>query len=81
IYEAQKNGTLEEAFGTGTAAVISPVGELFWNNEKLTIGGGQTGEIAGKLYETLTGIQKGKVEDKFGWIVKVDEEKAVTTAI
>lgn len=81
IYEAQKNGTLEEAFGTGTATVISPVGELFWNNEKLTIGGGQTGEIAGKLYETLTGIQKGKVEDKFGWIVKVDEEKAVTTAI
>ncbi|MBN6886826.1 branched-chain amino acid aminotransferase [Cytobacillus horneckiae] len=81
IYEAHKNGQLEEAFGTGTAAVISPIGEFFWNDEKLVINNGETGEISRKLYDTLTGIQKGKLEDKFGWIVKVDEEKAVTSAI
>lgn len=71
LYEAHRAGTLEEAFGTGTAAVISPVGELNWRGEKLIINGGETGELSAKLYETLTGIQSGKLEDKLGWMVQV----------
>ncbi|MDQ1912811.1 branched-chain amino acid aminotransferase [Paenibacillus sp. GD4] len=73
IYEAGRNGSLEEAFGTGTAAVISPIGELNWRDDKLTIRDGQTGELSGKLYDTLTGIQKGSTPDPFGWTVEVKE--------
>ncbi|RFU67865.1 branched-chain amino acid aminotransferase [Peribacillus saganii] len=75
LYQAYKEGLLEEAFGTGTAAVISPVGELFWNGEKLIINDGKTGELSTKLYDTLTGIQTGKVEDPFGWTVRVLENR------
>lgn len=71
IYEAYHNGTLEEAFGTGTAAVISPIGELFWTNEKITINEGEIGTLTKKLYDTLTGIQYGTEPDPFGWIVEV----------
>ncbi|MBP1993856.1 branched-chain amino acid aminotransferase [Paenibacillus eucommiae] len=73
LYEAGRNGTLEEAFGTGTAAVISPIGELSWKGEKLVIQDGQTGELSKKLYDTLTGIQKGSLADPFGWMVEVSE--------
>lgn len=76
IYEAYHNGTLEEAFGTGTAAVISPVGELHWRGEKLMINDGKTGELSGKLYDTLTGIQNGSVSDPFGWMVELKPETA-----
>lgn len=72
IAEAHENGTLEEAFGTGTAAVISPIGQLTWEEKDYTINEGKTGEIAKKLYDTLTGIQYGKVEDPFNWTVKVE---------
>lgn len=71
LYEANKNGTLEEAFGTGTAAVISPIGELNWNGEKIIVNNGQTGELSQKLYDTLTGIQKGSIPDPYGWMVEV----------
>jgi branched-chain amino acid aminotransferase len=71
LYEAGKNGTLEEAFGTGTAAVISPIGELSWQDEKLVISGGQTGELSKRLYDTMTGIQKGAIPDPFGWTVEI----------
>lgn len=71
IAEAYESGTLEEAFGTGTAAVISPIGQLTWEEKDLIINDGKTGEISKKLYDTLTGIQYGKVEDPFGWTVKV----------
>lgn len=74
VYQAYKDGTLEEVFGTGTAAVISPVGELYWNNEKMLINGGETGELSMKLYETLTAIQYGKEPDPFGWVVEVERE-------
>jgi branched-chain amino acid aminotransferase len=77
IYEAHKQGLLEEAFGTGTAAVISPIGELFWRDERLAINDGITGELSRKLYDTLTGIQLGTVEDPFGWSVKVGKEDSV----
>lgn len=71
IYQAHKNGQLEEAFGTGTAAVISPIGEFYLEDEKLSINDGQIGELSKKLYDTLTGIQTGKEEDKFGWTVTI----------
>lgn len=71
IIEAAKSGALEEAFGTGTAAVVSPVGELGYENEKLTISGNKIGPLTQKLYDTLTGIQWGLIEDPFGWIVRL----------
>lgn len=71
LYEAGKNGKLEEAFGTGTAAVISPIGELNWQGDKLVINNGVTGELSQRLYDTVTGIQTGAIEDPFGWVVEV----------
>lgn len=71
IYEAYKNGELEEVFGTGTAATISPVGELKWEDHVMTINNFETGEFSKKLYETITGIHYGKIEDKFGWIKEI----------
>ncbi|KZR58892.1 branched-chain amino acid aminotransferase [Pseudobacillus badius] len=73
IYEAYKAGQLEEAFGTGTAAVISPIGELFWNDEKMIINEGVTGPVAKKLYSSITNIQSGKEPDPFNWTVEVDQ--------
>lgn len=72
VIDAQKAGKLNEAFGTGTAAVISPIGELNDNGEKLVVNGGKIGEIAQKLYDNLTGIQWGKLPDTMGWTVKVN---------
>lgn len=69
---AHEEGRLEEAFGTGTAAVISPIGQLNWQGKNYTINNGVTGEISRKLYETLTGIQYGKVDDPFDWIEKIE---------
>ncbi|MFJ7667405.1 branched-chain amino acid aminotransferase [Lysinibacillus sp. NPDC097195] len=71
VVEAYHNGTLEEAFGTGTAAVISPVGELKWRDEKIVINNGEIGDISQMLYDTLTGIQNGTLEDAFGWTIKL----------
>jgi branched-chain amino acid aminotransferase len=67
LFEAHKEGKLEEAFGTGTAAVISPIGSMTWEGHDMEIAGGQTGALSAKLYETLTGIQRGEREDSFGW--------------
>lgn len=67
LLEAQKSGKLEEVFGTGTAAVISPVGKLRYKDDVMTIGDGGIGEVSQRLYDTVTGIQLGKLEDKFGW--------------
>ena len=72
IVAAAQNGALEEAFGTGTAAVISPVGELKWLDDVITVNNGQIGEVTQMLYDTLTGIQNGDLEDPFNWITKVD---------
>lgn len=71
IYDAHAAGRLQEAFGTGTAAVVSPVGELNWAGNKITLSGGKIGPLTQKLYDTLTGIQWGRADDPFGWIVKV----------
>ena len=71
LVAAAKDGTLEEVFGTGTAAVISPVGKLRYRDDVMTIGDGGIGELTQKLYDTLTGIQWGRLEDPMGWRVKL----------
>ncbi len=69
LAEAMAGGTLEEAWGCGTAAVVSPIGELNYKGEKYTVNNGEIGPVTQYLYDTLTGIQWGKVEDTFGWIL------------
>ena len=64
-------GRVTEAFGSGTAAVISPVGTLCYKDETVKVGDGGVGGISRKLYDTLTGIQTGKVPDSFGWVRKI----------
>ncbi len=71
VYEAGQNGTLEEMFGTGTAAVISPVGLLDWHGKMLTINNGEIGKISAMLYDELTGIQFGSKKDEFGWSYEI----------
>jgi len=71
IFEAYNNGTLEEVWGTGTAAVISPVGQLRWEQHIMPVKDGGIGPISQKLYDTITGIQLGKLEDKHNWTVEV----------
>ncbi len=68
IYDAHANGQLKEAFGTGTAAVISPIGELCWGGNKIKLSGGKIGQLSQKLYDELTGIQYGKKPDPFNWV-------------
>ncbi|MEA4923143.1 MAG: branched-chain amino acid aminotransferase [Eubacteriaceae bacterium] len=71
VFNAAKDGRLEEMFASGTAAVISPVGELKYKGENITINNGEIGPVAQDLYDTLYGIQTGKLEDKKGWTVEV----------
>ncbi|WP_212505765.1 branched-chain amino acid aminotransferase [Anaerotalea alkaliphila] len=72
VFEAAQNGDLEEAFATGTAAVISPIGEFNWEERIASINGGKIGELSRKVYDTISGIQRGTIEDAFGWTVKVE---------
>ena len=69
--EKGRTGELKEAWGTGTAAVISPIGELFYKGDKVEINDFKTGELTRKLYDTLTGIQWGNMEDKYSWRRKI----------
>ena len=71
LFDAAESGALEEAWGTGTAAVVSPIGELAMGSKKVTVSGGKIGEITQKLYDELTGIQWGRVADPHGWIMKL----------
>ena len=71
LINAAKTGALKEAFGTGTAVVVAPIGELGYNGEKYEVNKGAVGEIANELYDELTGIQYGRIEDTRGWIVKI----------
>jgi len=71
VIEANRNGSLQEAFGTGTAAVISPVGELFYQGNHHVINGGKTGELSARLFRELQAIQNGYQDDPFNWVVRV----------
>jgi branched-chain amino acid aminotransferase len=66
-----RSGAITEAFGSGTAAVVTPVGTLEYKSEALTVGSGGVGRLTQALYDTLTGIQTGKLPDDFGWIRKI----------
>ena len=67
LEEAMENGILEEAWGCGTAAVVSPIGELCYKGKKYAVNNGEIGKTTQFLYDTLTGIQWGKCEDTYGW--------------
>ena len=73
-----ENGKLTEAFGTGTAAVVSPVGELAYRDKHIMIGDKSVnngiGELTMKLYNTLTGLQWGRIEDTHGWVTDIDKK-------
>ncbi len=73
VMEDIKAGRITEAFGTGTAAVVSPVDRIFYNDEEIAIGKGGIGHITQTFYDNLTGIQFGAMEDNMNWIVKVGE--------
>ena len=72
LAQAMADGTLEEAWGCGTAAVVSPIGELCYQDTKYIVNEGKIGPVTQHLYDTLTGIQWGKLDDPFGWTVKLD---------
>ena len=71
LAKAMEDGTLKEAWGCGTAAVISPIGELCYKDTKYAVNNGEIGEVTQMLYDTLTGIQWGKIEDTFDWTYKL----------
>ncbi len=71
LFEAYDNGTFTEAFGTGTAAVISPVGQLDYHDRSMILSEGKIGPVAQKIYDTLVGIQRGDRPDPYGWIEKL----------
>ena len=73
LFEAAKTGALEEAWCIGTAAVISPIGALGWDDVRYEVNNGQIGALSQKLYDELTGIQWGARPDPFGWTCRVSE--------
>ncbi len=73
VMSASENGTLEEVFGTGTAAVISPVGQLRYEDAVAHINDNKIGDLTKRLYDTITGIQWGVIPDDMGWTVSIDD--------
>ena len=71
LVAALEDGSLKEAWGCGTAAVVSPIGKLAYGDKVYTVSEGKIGEVTQKLYDTLTGIQWGKTDDPYGWVVKL----------
>ena len=72
LFDAAKSGALEEAWGTGTAAVVSPIGLLAQGDTRVEVGGNKIGHLTQRLYDTLTGIQWGTEPDPYGWVVPVE---------
>ncbi|MCM1299846.1 MAG: branched-chain amino acid aminotransferase [Firmicutes bacterium] len=72
LVDAYEQGKLKEAFGTGTAAVISPIGQLKYGDLEMTVNDGKIGNVSQMLYDTLTGIQWGRIADTMGWIQTVE---------
>ena len=71
VADAYDAGKLNEVFGTGTAAVISPVGKLEWGDKVMIINNGEIGPISAYAYQTLTDIQWGRTKDPFGWSIEI----------
>lgn len=74
VMSAHRKGSLEEIFGSGTAAVISPVSHLAWQDEVIVVADGGVGPIANRLYQTITDIQYGRAENPFAWVVPIEKE-------
>ncbi len=79
VITASQNGSLKEAFASGTAAVVSPVGQIHFRGKEYLINGGKTGPLAEKLYNEILQIQYGLKEDPFGWRVKIFDGKKTET--
>jgi len=71
VMKAEVSSRLQEVFGSGTAAVISPVGKIKWADKEITIGNGQVGPLTSRLFKEITDIQYGRAEDPCGWIEPV----------
>jgi branched-chain amino acid aminotransferase len=71
LIRAAGNGQLKEAFGTGTAAVISPVGQITYKQKDYIVAGGKMGELSQRLYNEIVSIQYGEKEDPYGWREKI----------
>ncbi len=71
VLKTAQDGKLKEMFATGTAAVISPVGEIGFQEQVIPVADGKTGALAQRLYDEITGIQYGDKKDPFGWVVKI----------
>jgi branched-chain amino acid aminotransferase len=80
VMQAGQDGSLREMWGTGTAAVVSPVGELGYRDQRIVIGGGQTGELTQRLYDAITAIQYGRAPDPHGWTSVVEAPAAAAAA-
>lgn len=71
VYAANQRGELKEIFGSGTAAVISPVGHMKFDGKEITIGDGGVGPVSARLFKELMDIQYGRARDPFGWTMTV----------
>ena len=71
LVSAMQSGKLEEAWGCGTAAVVSPIGKLAYGDDEYTINNGEIGKVTQQLYDILTGIQWGKIPDEYGWVYEI----------
>jgi branched-chain amino acid aminotransferase len=71
VIEAAKDGSLTEAFGAGTAAVVSPVGEFCYKGENVVVNGGETGELSQRLFDGIQSLQRGLIPDPHNWRVRV----------
>lgn len=72
VVEGTKNGTLKEMFATGTAAVVSPVGEFLYKEQAYQVADGKTGELSKRLYDEITAMEYGEKQDRYGWTVRID---------
>ncbi len=68
VMSSIEDGSMTEVFGTGTAAVISPVGEIHHKGKNVIVNGGRIGPVSQKMYDTITGVQYGEIDDEFGWV-------------
>ena len=73
ILAASAKGTLREAFASGTAAIVSPIGEIFYKGKSTAISGGKIGALTERLYNEILQIQYGEKDDPFGWRVPVTD--------
>lgn len=71
LWDLARNGHVSEVFGSGTAAVISPVGELKYESDTMIFNNGKIGDLSQSFYDTIAGIQSGRLPDRFGWMEKV----------